>query len=361
MLSLLRIIAVGVAALSAAALLAVGAQAGKPPNSDAIYNGNGFPSGPFEHLVILGKKDHFSCPPPKFLVVADGNADGDLGQTVETCDAADQCDPVFGNVVFIPRDQGADPISIVMESGAKGPKSKQDATTLEVTDWCTESFPDDGSSAPPYGDGARVRIPKDPEGYAMYARVRGKPGDDETEHAFYTTTQLDLVEDEQGNDLLLLLGFLTSDGTFAADGTLLRRTDDAKKGKGTRQSVNITDLLLWTGDVCYVQDNTDFFCLDEFGTNLCDSTELCCVDADFDLVYERCDSLLDVGADPDLDGLLECPLTDLDGDPYTPVTAECIHYEDQWVFNIADFVDVLFDVTSDAYNVEIRFYHLPLQ
>ena len=80
MLSLLRIIAVGLAALSAVALLAVGAQAGKPQNSDGIYNGNGFPSGLFEHLVILGKQHHFSCAPAEFLAAADVNADGDLAQ-----------------------------------------------------------------------------------------------------------------------------------------------------------------------------------------------------------------------------------------------------------------------------------------
>jgi len=37
-------------------------------------------------------------------------------------------------------------------------------------------------------------------------------------------------------------------------------------------------------------------------------------------------------------------------------------YTDEWVFNIADFVEVLFDVrNNDTYNIKLRFYPLPLQ
>jgi hypothetical protein len=43
-----------------------------------------------------------------------------------------------------------------------------------VTDWCTESFPDFGAAQ---GDGAMLRLPKDSEGYAVFARITGNPGD----------------------------------------------------------------------------------------------------------------------------------------------------------------------------------------
>lgn len=36
---------------------------------------------------------------------------------------------------------------------------------------------------------------------------------------------------------------------------------------------------------------------------------------------------------------------------------ECRHYEDIWVFNVADFVDVLMEMnTGGAYIVQLRFY-----
>jgi hypothetical protein len=43
-------------------------------------------------------------------------------------------------------------------------------------------------------------------------------------------------------------------------------------------------------------------------------------------------------------------------------TMHCRSYTNTWIFNIADFVDVLFDIkNNDSYNVKLRFYPLPLQ
>ena len=42
------------------------------------------------------------------------------------------------------------------------------------------------------------------------------------------------------------------------------------------------------------------------------------------------------------------------------MAAVCRDYEEDWVFNIADFVNVLWDIQGNAYNVQIRFYPLPL-
>jgi hypothetical protein len=338
------------------------AQAGKPQDSSGTFAGNGYPSGPHFNLNLNAKSDHFRCPAPQFVVVVDNNGNGDAGMIVDVCDPGDVCDPDLGNVVFLPRVQGTDPISLLIESGRKGPKTAPDATDLEVVDWCTQSFPDDGSFAPPLGDAAVVRLPKNAEGYAVYARVHGKPGRNQDERTFAAVPELALVQDEAGNDLLYL-GLVSSDGVFDSEGILLRRTDDSRKGKGVRKATDIGGLFRWSGDVCYLQPDTDPFCLDDSGANLCTMLDLCCVDLDLsgDGVYEACDLLTDVGVDPDGDGNFECPLTDVAGNPYTPLTAECRHYDSKWVFNIADFVDLLLDITSDAYHVQIRFYPLPLE
>jgi len=138
--------------LIAIGLIAVSSFAGKPKD-DGIFLGNGYPSGPHYNLNLIGKKDNFSCPPPQYLVIADINGDGDIDQIVGSCDAGDICEQVYGNVIFMPRNENgaADPISITIESGRKGPKSKPGTTEYEVTDWCTQSFPDDGSSPPALG------------------------------------------------------------------------------------------------------------------------------------------------------------------------------------------------------------------
>jgi hypothetical protein len=147
---------------------------------------------------------------------------------------------------------------------------------------------------------------------------------------------------------LLLLGLVSADGVFQMSGEWLKRTSDARKGKGTQKATNLTGMFEWTGDVCYVQDDSDLYCLDETGFNTC--TELA-----------RCDLLCDVGIDPDLDGNYECPAMDVDGAAYLSLVAQCEEYDNEWVFNIGDFVDVLWNIdTTGAYVVKLRFYPLPL-
>jgi hypothetical protein len=343
------------------------ANAGKPMIGDPNYPigiGNGFPSGLHYNFLIHGKEATFTCPPAQYLmkVTVDGNGDGDLGQLVQTCDTEDTCvqTQIFGNVVNVPREPNGDPMTLLMESGFKGPKSAPDTSVLEVTDWCTESFPDDGSSAPPLGDSAVVRLPSDPDGYAVYARVLGKPGVDGAP-MFNMVPSLNLVKDEAGNDLLLL-GFVTPIGVFNAAGLPINRYDSAIKGKAAKTATNLTSLFEWTGDVCYIQEDSDLYCLED-ALNVCTTRAVCCVDNSdpADLIYDRCDLLTDVGIDPDLDGNYVCPATDVDGFAYTVIDAQCRHYDNKWVFNIADFVDVLWDIQhTGIYNVQIRFYPLPL-
>lgn len=324
---------------TAALALAIsfGTHAAKPVDSDGVPFGNGFPSGGHFNLNLLGKKDGFNCPPPEY---------DEAGQQV------------LGNVIFIPREQGNTPITVLMESGSKGPKGAPDTASLEVTDWCTESFADYGQAK---GDGATLRLPANDKGYAVYARITGKPGEEGGPDASISP-DLYYVEDETGNDLILL-GLVDRDGTaqFGSDGTTITRTSsDGTKGKGVQKATNITSLFEWSGEVCYVQEDTSSYCTDDAGNNICTNLDLCCTDTDGDGVYDTCDALSSVGELVD-DGLggttLQCPLADVSGTPYLTVGAQCRLYDNEWVFNISDFVGYLWNLDSTgAYNIQVRFY-----
>ncbi len=308
---------------------------GGKPQKDGVWPGNNFPGGPHFNLNILGKWSHFKCPPAEF----DEN-------NIQ----------VYGKVIFVPREQGNDLITILMESGKKGPKGAGNTTELEVTDWCTESFADNGGGG--NGDAAVLRLPKNDEGYAVYARILGKPGDNTITRSVSISPELVYVEDESGNDLILL-GLVNSDGSFASESEFLNRTDTGKKGRGVQKATDLTNLFLWSGEVCYVQSDWDIFCQDEFGVDQCTVLELCCVDSDLDGVYEHCDKLSVVGELIGAD--LVCPAQNLSGDDYIAVEAHCAIYENEWVFNIGDFVGYLWDLDSQgAYHIQVRFYPLPL-
>lgn len=356
--------------------------AGKPAPVDENdpYIGNGFPSGPHYNLNLIAKEiANFSCPPPTecLMVIDDGNNDGDLFTCVdpqEGCDLEDTCveRPVYGNVIFFQRDPCTwdeqserydcdPPISILMESGRKGPKPKEGEVfteTLEVYDWCTEAFDDSP---------AMLRLPKNEDGYAVYARITGKPDKIGTGPRFNAYPEPYYVEDESGNDLIML-GFVDENGVFVwesgiPDGGLVR-VNDSKPGRGVKKATNITRLFLWSGEVCYIQEDADLYCLED-GVDQCTSTQdLCCVDNDPNTTgYERCDPLdgVDgVGVD-DGNGSLVCPATDFEGYVYYTETARCREYTEHWIFNIADYVGYLWDVTTTgAYVIQVRFYPLPL-
>jgi hypothetical protein len=235
-----------------------------------------------------------------------------------------------------------------MESGKKGPKGKTDTAVLEVTNWCTETFD---------GDPAVLRLPADPVGYQVYARITGKPGVDQNDHTIDISPELFYAEDQAGNDFIHL-GFIRGDKLFNADGVELplRRTDDSKRGKGVKDGTRLTGLFEWKGEVCYI-DYADY-CMDgggslimdpDTGDPICTEEAFCCVDMDDppDGIYDECDLLTLIGSgDP-----LACPVD------YEQLALMCREYDYEWVFNIADFVGYLWDITSTgAYNVQIRFY-----
>ena len=361
-------------------------QAGKPTTGDPpVFNGNGFPSGPHYNLLVHGKPDTFTCPPlTNYIEVTFA---GDVtctyndkpilsGELVGACDDKLSCTgdrvcsdsgiPKYGNVVNVPRFGTDDPITIVMESGRKGPKSQPEATTLMVTDWCTESFPDDGSFPPPLGDEGRILLPKDPDGYAVYVRVLGKPhkgdngpefvmmplGFESIENEYYDVdTDGDTLPDEE----IYLLGFISPDGgVFGPFGEPITRSGGTN-GKGAKMATDISPMFEWAGDICYVQGDPMEEAL--FCEGACDKYPalLCCVDNDTvpDGIYDACITPTDTNDDG---------IGDTCEEGYVDVTnAACKTIETDWVFNIADFVNVLYEIkNNDTYNVQIRFYPLPL-
>lgn len=222
-------------------------------------------------------------------------------------------DPSYGKSIFIPEDgQG---IQILMESGAANGKWASTApTTLEVTDACAADFD---------GDAATLRLPPNANGYRVYARPLAKPTD---EPSLQIMPELLAAVDEFGNDLVFL-GLVTSGGFTSTTETFTRT-------KGKSKAIDVTGLFEWSGDVCYFSDS---LCepVDE-----CTQSTLCCTDADADGIYESCE--------PAVDGVC------LSG---TSVTAYCKSYESAWVFNIADFVQYLWDAQNSGLKLlNVRFY-----
>lgn len=289
----------------------------------ADVNPNGFPSGPHFNLNIHGKKAVFTCPPPEYYlrVTADNNDDGDFNALVKVCDpgaeniSPDVCEQTniqaYGNSIFIP--ETGNRVQVFVESGKKGPKSAPATAELEVTDWCS-GFGDDAE--------VRFRIPKNDAGYDVYARILAKPTDNPS--MTFTDPGLVYAEDEDGD--LIWFGVLTGSGFQTPDGGFV-----FTRLKGKSPAQDITGLFQWSGDLCYATDaegRTD--------------TLFCASDLDGDGQYD------DAYYPLPTDGCLE-------GD--APVTLYCASYSSDWVFNIADFVEMFYGIDNDRSKlVQVRFY-----
>ncbi|UCC31609.1 MAG: hypothetical protein JSU86_04885 [Phycisphaerales bacterium] len=220
-------------------------------------------------------------------------------------------EPMYGNVVFIPQN-GSD-IQILMQSG-KG-KWAADVPELRVLDPCTSTFD---------GDAAVLQLPKSDGGYHVYARALATPTD---EPSLEIVPDLVVVQDEMGNDLIYL-GLVTDNGFSTPSATFIRK-------KGKSKAMDITGLFEWTGDVCYF---TDAYCEP---IEACTEMFLCCVDEDVDGIYESCEVKVDD----------TCP------DGAEEVTALCKSYVNEWVFNIGDFVEYLWQLDNNGLKLlQVRFY-----
>ncbi|PWI32177.1 hypothetical protein DI392_15970 [Vibrio albus] len=335
--------------------------AAKPINDEGMYLGNGFPSGEHFNLLFHGKKADHQCETYIEIATIVPLTGGDIEDApysvgekfpVGECPASTEdysftCE--YGNVVNMPR--GSENIQVLMESGRSGPAKKTgddsdlNNDALQVTDACT------GYSG---NDPAVVRLPGNKNGYAVYGRVLGKPTDDGSPDFSIDGRSIPIIGDmDENGDVVWLMGVISGDGVYlpdecGVDGCMLTRWDPETKGKGAKKATDLTGLFTFTGSVCY-ESSSDEACLDDG----CTATEFCCTEvSDYELgdieyngtVYD-CASLASI---PDA---VECPVDTL------PLTLYCHEFtEDTWIFNIADFVNVLYSLSSDAYNVQFRFY-----
>jgi hypothetical protein len=216
--------------------------------------------------------------------------------------------PVYGNSVFIPVDgKGA---RIMMQSGKKGGKADV-ITSLQAIDPCARPF-----------DNSDVVIQIPPGEYRVFGRTLathiGEP-------SLETVPSLERYEDSSGTSYFYM-------GTLTGNGTFTTTTQTFTRKKGPSKAVEISGLFKWTGSVCY------FYPADCPDTTNCSLTEttLCCVPGDSG--YESCG----YGGSTCADEL---------------VTGYCSDYANEWIFNIADFVDYLW--TADNYGLkllQVRFY-----
>jgi hypothetical protein len=103
----------------------------------------------------------------------------------------------------------------VISGQGKGAK-KDIIATYGVRDTCTDAFD---------GDAAEVVLPPNDKGYFVVARVLGKPTDNP--ELTLNNGQLMWVEDEAGNDLLIL-GLVTSNGWETPEVTMTRTKGKVK-------------------------------------------------------------------------------------------------------------------------------------
>ncbi|MBW2465972.1 MAG: hypothetical protein JRF02_01605 [Deltaproteobacteria bacterium] len=307
--------------------------------------------------------------------------------------------PSEQNVIFVPRENDVvvpygtpdKDISILIKSGKAKPGKggKNSGVTypdLIVTDWCTEHFPN-------YGDqnetGAVFQLYENRNGYDVYARLTGKPTHDPT-WTFMAPT-IELVQDEYGNDLYYFGAVGGPEGCVDALGDpMLVRIDDSKgkgNGKGVNKATDLSCLFDFNGDVCYINDLCEYCPPAGSPSTSCsspiadDNTTLLVPDWPYEWDSVCC--LQDV---PTVNSLA-CPSEPIKYDCIPPLggciivgdekicnwscadSADpnylnvltplwCYNYStDTWVFDIADFVDVLWkSKTTGAYVVQLRFY-----
>jgi hypothetical protein len=281
-----RALVLGSLIMVASVFMAASVLAEKP--GPVIDRSNGFPSGEHFNLNIIGKKDGFN---PN-----EEQTDGTTGSS--------------GNVVFVPENGDG---AIYMESG-KGNKF-EDILQLRVLDnWAGDE------------DGARLQLPKNEAGYAVYARALGKPGE---MSSIGLTPGLQLVQDESGNDLYYL--GLVTDGGFETS------YQDFERRKGKSKAIDISGLFKWYGEICYFSEPDGGY----------DSVKyLCCVEAD--IFTNECLRYEFVGED-----VTSCGIGEL-------ITVYCNDYTTDpapWIFNIAEFVEYLWSTDNKGTKLlSVRFY-----
>ncbi len=294
-LSEIALLTVAFSMITAAATLSLDtdimANAAKPQK--VLEYSNGYPSGAHYNLNIHGKD------PETY------NCDSSPG----------------GNSVFID-EEGDSTITYVSNK-------KSSVTELIAKDPCAEVFD---------GNPALVQIPSEQQGYYVYGRVPGNHQNTGGESSLIMVPDpnieaCNLVDEESEltscpNDDLVALGLVTSNGVFDLEDQEFVPVDNSLnekgKGQGKSKAINITELFLWTGDVCE----------EIFDTN-----------GDGEITVD--DVLVDLNDDLVID--------ELDLAKY--LETNCTQNVGKWVFSVAYLVSVNHTITNENVKLmKLRFY-----
>jgi len=317
---------------------------------DVIDLSNGYPSGYHHNLNVHGED------PTKTI---DCTPDPD-GNSVWVANADDPSTP---NV----EENNMNTIQYFSNS-----KKNDRHSDYAVTDKCAEAFD---------GDPARVRIPYDPEGYYVFARV---PGNHQNTGGTSSVTMIpnpnivacdldisvddpdpnntfkDLEHcDENSDPDLALLGFVSSGGVWNYDtqSETFTQVDNSAnekggKGKGKSKAIDITGLFEWSGLLCYT-DTLDqalpFF--DVNGDGVIDGDDIL-ADAGLTATY---DILEPFGVITESE--LNAYLNDVFNQNQDALAGLCEFKEFQWVLTVADLVIVDHNIQADGIKLwKLRFY-----
>lgn len=275
-----------------------------------IAMSNGFPSGPHYNLNIHGKSASFSCDPT-----------------------------MGGNSVFI-SEYGDSTISYVTNN-------KSLVSELLALDKCAQEFD---------GDPANVQLPYEPEGYYVFAVIKGKPNNGTTAEESSIILSPNAVTaacndthpanpdfpnyTECPTDTLLALGLIVGPNVYGATDIGFMRFQNQETSKGKSRATDITDLFKYSGWVYSVT-------LDTYPVGAPDGViDVNDVPLSYDLIENggNGDGFIDLfefenwRADQVLLGL-------------------ATEYTGVWIFNIADLVLTDQPITNDGTKLlQVRFY-----
>ena len=225
-----------------------------------------------------------------------------------------------GGSVFVP-EYGYSEIDFVQNK-------KSSVSELNVIDKCG------------YFDGnpALVQLPKGK--YQVYTRILAKPkkSDEPRQVIFYpklVEACNDTGEPEFGDGVSCDDSFLMGEGIITSGGVFDLESQELIRYKGRSKAVDITDLFQWSGFACDQAFDTD-------GDGEITIADLSTDDLDLDGYQD---------GDLDKDG-------DIDGDDLALyLAANCVSFQNEWVFNIADLIIYGWDYKNNGSKlVQTRFY-----
>lgn len=187
-------------------------------------------------------------------------------------------------------------------------------------------------------DPALVQLPKGE--YQVYTRILAKPkkSGEPREVIFYpklVEACNDTGDPDFGDEVNCDSSFLIGDGIITSDGIFDLDSQELTRSKGRSKAINVTDLFQWTGFACNQAFDTD-------GNGEITIADLSTADADGDGFMD---------GDLSQDGVVD------EADLAIYLLSNCVSFESEWIFNIADLVVYGWDYKNNGSKlVQVRFY-----